>query len=156
MGLDMFLTAKLHLADYDFAPAERETAKQIYAALRIPQNLLEPSGTVSVDMPVGYWRKANAIHAWFVENVQGGEDECREAYVSEEQLQSLEQICRRVLENRAEAPNLLPTQSGFFFGGTDYDEWYWRNVEETLATIERAKTLKEQNPAISLYYRSSW
>ena len=25
---------------------------------------------------VGYWRKANQIHNWFVENVQDGEDDC--------------------------------------------------------------------------------
>ena len=25
---------------------------------------------------VGYWRKANAIHQWFVDNVQDGEDDC--------------------------------------------------------------------------------
>ena len=25
---------------------------------------------------VGYWRKANAIHGWFVRNVQNGKDDC--------------------------------------------------------------------------------
>ena len=30
-----------------------------------------------IDEEVGYWRKANAIHKWFVDNVQDGNDDCK-------------------------------------------------------------------------------
>ena len=35
---------------------------------------------------VGYWRKANQIHKWFVDNVQDGVDDCGEYKVTKEQL----------------------------------------------------------------------
>jgi hypothetical protein len=47
---------------------------------------------------VAYWRKANAIHEWFVQNVQGGTDECEAHPVTREQLQELAAVCRRVLD----------------------------------------------------------
>ena len=43
---------------------------------------------------VMYWRKANAIHKWFVDNVQGGEDDCREYPVSNDQLIELRDTCK--------------------------------------------------------------
>ncbi len=55
-----------------------------------------PSGSIS--FTIGYWRKANAIHAWFVNNVQGGVDDRRAASVTREQLSELRAICQRVLD----------------------------------------------------------
>lgn len=49
---------------------------------------------------VGYWRKANQIHNWFVENIQDGVDDCdyhRE--VREEDFLELLDICKRVLDS---------------------------------------------------------
>lgn len=49
---------------------------------------------------VGYWRKANQIHNWFVENIQNGVDDCdyhRE--VREEDLLELLDVCKRVLDS---------------------------------------------------------
>ncbi len=42
-------------------------------------------------------RKANMIHKWFVDNVQGGEDNCEDHNVSVEQLIELRDLCGRVL-----------------------------------------------------------
>lgn len=42
---------------------------------------------------VGYWRKANQIHKWFVDNVQDGNDDCKSYYVSTEDLEKLLNIC---------------------------------------------------------------
>lgn len=43
---------------------------------------------------VGYWRKANHIHNWFVENVQDGEDDCRyHGEVTKEDLEELLVSC---------------------------------------------------------------
>jgi|1186.fasta_scaffold611083_1 hypothetical protein len=45
----------------------------------------------------GYWRKANPVHRWFVENVQHGEDDCRKYYVSRAQPEALLGAVNRVL-----------------------------------------------------------
>jgi hypothetical protein len=110
-----------------------------------------------------YWRKANAIHRWFVENVQDGVDDCGIYPVEAEDLVKLHDACREVLESTrlvdadvkvgerlengrfipilkrgkrledtAKAREILPTADGFFFGSTDYDQWYWLELEETM------------------------
>lgn len=105
---------------------------------------------------VGYWRKANAIHKWFVDNVQDGVDECQESYISQEQLQELLTTCEAVLADKSKAEQLLPSQSGFFFGGTDYDEWYFKDIQNTIDIINPLlKELKVDNSA-DIYYRASW
>ena len=43
----------------------------------------------SINIPIAYWRKTNCIHNWFVENVQGGNDNCERSYVSDENIKEL-------------------------------------------------------------------
>ena len=53
---------------------------------------------------VAYWRKANAIHKWFVDNVQGGEDDCGEYIVPRSKLiQELYSIIKEVLNKKERA-----------------------------------------------------
>ena len=47
---------------------------------------------------VGYWRKANQIHNWFVHNVQGGEDDCGICEVSQSKLIELRDTCQKVID----------------------------------------------------------
>ena len=44
---------------------------------------------LSLTKEIGYWRKANAVHSWFVENCQDGIDECQLSEVSREDLEDL-------------------------------------------------------------------
>lgn len=85
-----------------------------------------------------YWRKANAIHAWFVDNCQNGIDECQTVDVTPGELMTLVDICKKVLADHTLADELLPSRSGFFFGSTDYDKWYFRGLEDTVTNIEAA------------------
>ena len=110
-------------------------------------------GAKEVSFSVAYWRKANQIHQWFVDHCQEGIDECQEAWVSREQLQELIDICKIVLGDMSRAEELLPTQSGFFFGGTDYDDWYFQDLEQTVRIIEDALELPS---SWEFEYRSSW
>lgn len=87
---------------------------------------------------IGYWRKANAIHKWFVENCQGGEDNCATYVIGHEDLKELKRVCEEVLQRPQEAEDLLPTQSGFFFGPTEYDEWYIQDLKDTIEIINWA------------------
>jgi hypothetical protein len=100
---------------------------------------------------VGYWRKANAIHNWMVENVQDGNDDCGEYYVDEEDMKELIGIIDRVLSNDERGEDVLPTTSGFFFGNTDYDEGYIEDLKYTRDILKQA--IKEGG---SYYYSSSW
>ena len=87
MGLDMYLEATRYVAPYD-APTE-PMRRAIGAAIGYAPpkekpgedpSLLEVSG---VTVRVGYWRKLDALHWWFVNKVQQGHDDCRPAFVSD-------------------------------------------------------------------------
>lgn len=45
-----------------------------------------------------YWRKANAIHKWFVDNIQNGKDDCEYHEVKKEDIEKLLSICKEVIE----------------------------------------------------------
>lgn len=98
-----------------------------------------------------YWRKANHIHKWFVDNVQRGQDNCASYYVSSKKIKELVNLCKQVLENKDDAESLLPTSSGFFFGGTEYDEYYFTELEDTIKALEPLLDSDDD-----IYYESSW
>ena len=60
-----------------------------------------------------------------------------------------------VLEDSSVAEELLPTQSGFFFGSTFYDEWY---VEDLKETVEKIKDiLKDEDlDKYTMVYSAWW
>lgn len=121
-----------------------------------------PSAIVSVK--VLQWRKANQIHNWFVENVQRGEDDCKDYYVSRESLEELLKTLgevldihhdRRTSESDITVEDILPTAQGFFFGSEEYDEYYWNQVEWTYEAINKLLN----NPKFEDFdfeYSSSW
>lgn len=155
MGLDMYLEARKFVAGWDFKPEEeREMFRQIVDTVGMDDVHDERFATVSVN--VAYWRKANAIHDWFVREVQGGEDDCKSYHVSREQIMELEKLCRRVMNSGDPelAGELLPTASGFFFGQTDYDQYYFEQIEWTAERL--AELLAKLPEDVDLYYQSSW
>ena len=107
----------------------------------------------TVEMEVGYWRKANAVHQWFVKNVQNDVDDCKSYWVPRKKLLELQDVCNQVLADVTLASSLLPTQGGFFFGNLEYDEWYMENLEITLQNIQKALSLPEE---WDIEYQSSW
>lgn len=57
-------------------------------------------GYYTIRENVGYWRKANQIHNWFVENIQDGVDDCNyHREVTENDLLELLYVCQTVLNN---------------------------------------------------------
>ncbi len=117
----------------------------------------------SVNEEVMYWRKANHIHGWFVDNVQNGFDECKEAIVPMEQLIELRDICSRVLDaskvvngeivDARVAHELLPRREGFFFGSMSYDEQYIDDVKRTRDWIHR---MLDENLSADIIYYAWW
>jgi hypothetical protein len=51
------------------------------------------------------------------------------------------------------AAELLPTTSGFFFGSTDYDEWYYTDIQRTVDICNFCLSLPLE---WSFEYQSSW
>ena len=147
MGLDMYLTSKRYIYDFD------DDGK----ALREQLESFKVNGMEVKELSyrAGYWRKANAIHRWFVDNVQGGNDNCGEYLVETEQLEKLLELVNEVLRNRDKADDLLPTANGFFFGSLIYDEGYFDDLIQTKAIIENVLALDNFN-RYDIYYSSSW
>lgn len=154
MGLDMYLTRKTYVKNWDhLAPDER-----FDITVSGPAPWIKSARISHIEEEVMYWRKVNAIHRWFVNHVQDGEDDCREYCVSDEQLQELRDSIQTVLKARTKeaAELVLPTQGGFFFGPTEYGDYYWAELERTAQALT---ALLAEVPAndfrSSYYYRSS-
>lgn len=148
MGLDMYLTRKVYVKNWDhMSPAERTviTAKR-------GDDDIATEGIAYLVYEVGYWRKANQIHAWFVDNVQDGKDDCATYHVSADYLQRLLDVVADTLLEPNKAPELLPTREGFFFGSADYDESYFDDLRLTKSILEAAL----QDDSGDYEYHSSW
>jgi len=146
MGLDMYLNAKRFLWHSEEALADN--IKRNFPDLPEHMKILE------VTVEAMYWRKANAIHKWFVDRVQGGEDNCSEFEVSLEQLEELLSVIDEVLDNPDRAGELLPPAAGFFFGGRDMDDWYWEELKNTQSKLQELFT-RDWNQW-QFCYRASW
>jgi hypothetical protein len=162
MGLDMYLHArKGYFPTPIFSEQDPEKFEAIVELSGAEKMVDRKLGYVSIDIQAAYWRKANHIHNWFVQNCQEGEDDCKQAYVSRGQLEELLFICKDLYTSRdsEKALELLPPSPGFFFGSYDIDDWYWENIEETITQIndifEDIDNDKE-NARWSFYYQSSW
>lgn len=157
MGLDMYLKKSTYIA-------AKYTHRNVTGVVNIkigerevPINFNRIS-TITED--IGYWRKANHIHNWFVQNVQGGVDDCATYDVSKSQLLQLLSDCKDIIEHKEIAADKMPTKSGCFFGGTDYDEYYFQQIAYTIELIE--SIAKEEGGSDLEYwngdytYRSCW
>lgn len=151
MGLDMYLCKNYYVKNWNFMGDEERHSVSVLKGGK-------PSGIatdriVSVTTEEACWRKANAIHRWFVENIQDGKDDCGKYYVNEKQLAKLLGVVKAVLADHNKAKELLPTQEGFFFGDTSFDEYYFEDLEYTQKELERILATKDEG---SLEYHSSW
>ena len=143
MGLDMYLTAKKYIAG----------DKELTSNLNSSNGFLKAK---TVEYEIIYWRKANAIHNWFVNNCQQGIDNCQQVYVDKDNLKNLLDIIESLLKNKSkdEAMEKLPPKSGFFFGETQINEYYWEDLEMTKEKL--IEIFKPEYDELDLYYRASW
>jgi hypothetical protein len=186
MGLDMYLTKRVYVGNKHRKPEEQVTItipkSQGDALFPTPQIPTEKISEIIVD--VAYWRKANQIHGWFVENVQRGNDDCGEYPVSLGKLQELVDLCSLVLtssvlvegkvrngerlvngkwesiivegkkiKDSTVAELMLPATKGFFFGGEEYNEYYYDDLRYTVEQLEPELSVWSSD---DYYYSSSW
>ena len=147
----MYLEARIHLSKY---ADEKLRPKEALIRTVLPE--MFKSGNmdyVDVMFEAGYWRKANAIHKWFVDHCAEGKDDCRPAYVEREQLVELRNLCEEVLKNKKKAKDLLPPEEGFFFGTPETDDWYFEALTDTIEIIDKCLKLPNHWDFV---YKSSW
>lgn len=142
MSLDMYLSAKKYLR-IDNNVEEEKISKSISHLLGE-----HPGEIKEVASRVAYWNEANAVHNWFVQNVQDGKDDCKEYFVSREQLKLLIDLCRTSLETRT-------TIDGCDYSSMELDdvEMYDDDIRYTIKTLE---PLLEADSRWKYYYNSSW
>ena len=96
-----------------------------------------------------YWRKANAIHKWFVDNVQDGTDDCRYYAVTKEQITELKNICQEVLDK-------VITVEGKVENGKSYKpETGWVTNYEDGLIITNPEVAEELLPTTSGFFFGS-
>lgn len=93
MGLDMYLHRKKYVgANFE----HRNVTGEIRIKVGNQDLPIDFKKVSYIEEEVGYWRKANAIHNWFVNNVQDGKDDCKDYYVELSQLKELLDKCKEV------------------------------------------------------------
>jgi len=151
MGLDMYLEKRTDVRQWGFQKDD-EKFEVVVKKGGVTYPSIKTDRITNITEEIGYWRKANQIHRWFVQNVQDGVDDCGEYYVSKTDLQSLLDACLVVKLDHFQAEEVLPSASGFFFGDTDYDESYYDDIDHTIVILKEAL----EDDDASYYYSSSW
>ena len=99
-----------------------------------------------------YFRKVNFIYAFFSNELY---NEC--CLVDKTRIKELIDTCEDVLKHKNNinyATEHLPTTSGFFFGSTEYDKWYWEDVKGCLKQMKKLyKELDDMDMALWIF---SW
>jgi hypothetical protein len=150
MGLDMYLNKRTYVQRWEHNRPEEQYSVEVTKGGKPTK--INSNKVKYIIEEAGYWRKQNQIHRWFVENIQNGTDDCGEYYVSKDDLETLLELCEKVKADHSLAEELLPSASGFFFGGTDYDEWYYNGIDNTIEILKEA--LEDENG--EYLYSSSW
>ena len=110
----------------------------------------------------GEFRKFNALHAYVVDNFGGGKDECQVIYLDIDNLIQIHEMLSLVKESlsigdKVIASQTLPPSEGFFFGSTEIDEWYEKDVNEAVEVF--GKIIEEHSIVghnASYSYQASW
>ena len=159
MGLDMYIFKvkktkhtidELHELDREPNPNDPKIVEFLPLDQPYPDTFKD---YYTIFKKVAYWRKFNALHNWFVTHVQVGIDNCAHYELDKDVLiDLLETLLNAKSEND---PSEMMPVSGFFFGSTDVDEYYWEHIEKAIDEIsnliDNTNWDKER-----LFYTSSW
>lgn len=150
MGLDMYLNVR-HYFQYNEQADANDKFQRAWGRLG---KLGQLKG---IELEGCYWRKANAIHNWFVKNVQNGVDNCEAYEVKRDKLVELRDTCEQILKDHSLAETLLPPVDGFFFGSTAIDEGYFEDLTHTHEQLTRLlNAMPDDDWYTTVTYQSSW
>jgi hypothetical protein len=91
---------------------------------------------------VGYWRKENHIHKWFVDNVQGGVDDCKEYYVSIKQLRELRNTCFDILSKLHGTEIRVPKKDVKDFKDANIKLYGGSKIQRIIIDVNNLETVK--------------
>ena len=91
----MYAHRRVYVKQWEHDKPEERYTVQIACGGK-PVSGIQSDRISTVEEEVMSWRKANHIHAWFVDNVQNGQDDCKPHYVPVEALRELLDICEEV------------------------------------------------------------
>lgn len=139
MGLDIYFYKGKSLAQ-----SREERIKEDIAAF---EKADEEGEMLDEDL---YFRKVNLLVRYFDYN-----ENCSYKPIEKEEVEELLERCDKVLEvkNTDVSMEYLPTCCGFFFGSTDYDEWYYTVVGSVKEAFESLKIDWDKE---NLYIMCSW
>jgi hypothetical protein len=146
----MYLTARRYVSEF----SDKELCTNLN---KVAEGVRKGYEIQYITVEAMYWRKANAIHQWLVENVQNGVDDCQVHPVTSKQLRKLISTIEDVLENKVNPAEALPSSTGFFFGSSEYNEWYFDDLERTREGLTNLlDDLGDHDWTWQYYYQSSW
>ena len=154
MGLDMYLNKKTYVENWEHTPREKEYDITIK---RKVGHHIKTERITEICEQIMYWRKANHIHKFFIDNCADGNDDCQEVYVELDTMFDLIKRLESVVEGKDDnlSHELLPTSAGFFFGSTEYDKYYYEECERTLTELQQLID-GDLYKGGDLYYQASW
>jgi hypothetical protein len=155
MGLDMYFSTR-HATS---KRVDRKTGEEVTLDWGLPNasDVYEGSKTITtmIDTECGYFRKFNALHVYLVNHFGDDEDNCQPIYIAKSGVEQILANLKEIQEDHAKAQSIMPTQSGFFFGSTDYDEWYFAYIDEAITMFTDVLAVLEDEDDC-LVYQASW
>ena len=181
MGLDMYLSKKTYVKQWSHRQPEDQFNVSVTRGGKTYSNI-RPERVSYVVEELMYWRKANQIHGWFVNNTSEITADVR-YYVTKTDLEVLYETCKTVLEILDKASkktkqvvggwkdgeqymvdvevydndvleDILPPTQGFFFGSDTIDDYYKQDIIDTMNFLEQE--LSECQEDDEYEYYASW
>lgn len=80
------------------------------------------------DEELFYYRKLNSLQNYFESNFNI--DNCEKVELTLDIVNDIKNLVDTVIKDNTEESAIknFPTTNGFFYGGTDYDKWYFNNL----------------------------
>lgn len=183
MGLDMYLSKKTYVKQWSHnKPEEQFEVSVKKGGVTFPDIKTDRISYVTEE--VAYWRKANQIHGWFVNNCEEVVADVK-YYVTRENLEELLETCKKVVEmlnsstkttkkvvsgwsggeemytdievyDTEDILEILPPTQGFFFGSDSIDEWYKKDIEDTIKVLEDELSVPTIGYGADYEYYASW
>jgi hypothetical protein len=152
MGLDSYLYKKTYVQNWEN---------------NSPDSKIKPERISYIVEDVGYWRKFNALHNYIVENFADGRDDYQHIGLTEGGLRNILDTLKQakyILDSDAsdeeksdKLSDVFPTAEGFFFGSTDYEDYYAECVDNAILLLsDLIDECDDDNYSYSFYYQASW
>ena len=151
MGLDMYLYRREYVSGWNFSEKMGfSDSLELYNNILNSFNALrcDKAPHAYVDICIAYWRQAQSIHNWFINELGDGIDECQDIYVPRDKLIEL----RNLAETALASSDALPENSGLSPDSAGIDEFY---MEDMRLTVEQISAVLKNTPKNAfLFYRA--